>query len=511
MIKKNTPSVKCFSNTKLKHRSIMENLIAQANIQFEKILSYIQGKAQSQQLNQVEKGIFYSLLKLGMTLLMLFFEHKGNGYKGKAYLDSKGIKRPYHSIKHKKYLSIFGKVSIARACYWAKGSHGIYPLDAELNLPSTEYSYVLQEWGSSLGSEEPYEKAANFLKTILEVSLYGSSIETMMQKACSNVSNFYKESPAPDAKSEKEILVATVDGKGVFMKKGQLKEKSFKPQFREMRKLGEKKKAQSDEKKKEVKRGKKKMSTVIGAYTVAPHQRTVESFLTKGKKEENRPHPSNKVIQATMESKEMAIKRLKKEVKKRDPRKAKQSVALVDGEHKLRGLLKAHLPWFTIIIDIYHVMEYLWRGAYIFYREGSTEATNWMNDKLTQLLLGEVAQVIIELKEELKSLNKRKRELLRKVITYLENGKAHMRYDRYLAKGYPIGSGVIEGACKNLVKDRMEQCGMSWTKSGAEAVLNMRSIQINKMTTNYWEYHIAQERKRLYDTLIENGPLKLVA
>ena len=489
----------------------MENFITQAHTQFEQILSYVQGRAQNQQLNQVEKGIFYSLLKLGATLLMIFLKQKGVGRKGKAYTDNKGIRRTYHSVKQKKYLSIFGKVSIPRACYWARGCHEIYPLDAELNLPSTEYSYVLQEWGATLGSDEPYEKAANFLKTILEVSLCGSSIETMMQKACSDVSNFYKERQAPDAKSEKEIFVATVDGKGVVMKNSQIKEKPSNRQFRKMRKIGEKKRPQYNEKKKEVKRGKKKMSTVIGVYTVASHRRTAESFLKKDKKEKKRPHPSNKVIQATLRSKEMGIKRLKKEVKKRDSRKGKQSVALVDGEHKLRELLKIHLPWFTIIIDIYHVMEYLWKGAYVLYKEGSAKATNWMTDKLTKLLLGKVAEVIVELEGISKSLNKRKKELLRKVITYLKNGKAHMQYDIYLAKGYPIGSGVIEGACKNLVKDRMEQCGMSWTIAGAEAVLGMRSIQINKMTTDYWGYHIAQERKRLYGTLIENEPVKLAA
>jgi hypothetical protein len=86
-----------------------------------------------------------------------------------------------------------------------------------------------------------------------------------------------------------------------------------------------------------------------------------------------------------------------------------------------------------------------------------------------------------------------------------------MRYDIYLAKGYPIGSGVVEGACKNLVKDRMEQCGMRWTITGAEAVLSMRSIQINKMTSTYWEYHIARERERQYGIFIEGEHLKLVA
>ncbi len=130
----------------------------------------------------------------------------------------------------------------------------------------------------------------------------------------------------------------------------------------------------------------------------------------------------------------------------------------MDGEHKLRELIKTHLLWFIIIIDIYHVIEYLW-----------------------------------------------------KVITYLEKGKELMHYDIYIAKGYPIGSGVVEGACKNLVKDKMEQCGMRWTIDGAETTLSMRSIQINKMTNEYWRYHIAQERQKLYGWLSEENIEELAA
>jgi hypothetical protein len=486
----------------------METLIAQAKGQFDQILFYIQGEAQNQHLNEVEKGIFYALLKLGLTLLLVFFQQKGTGHKGQVYIDKAGVKRPYHSIKHREYLSIFGKVSIPRACYWAKGCHEIYPLDAELNLPGTEYSYVLQEWSAALGSEEPYEKAAHFLETILKMPLWGSAVETIMHKSCVDVPQFYEKRQGPDAETEKEIIVATGDGKGIIMRKNQLEETVTKKRPRKMKKKGER--IQKKEKNHE-KPGKKKMSIVIGVYTIASHERTVEDFLTRGKKEEKRPHPCNKMVQATLEGKESGFQRLKEEVVKRDPTQKKQGVALVDGEHKLRQLMKKYLPWFLIIIDIYHVMEYLWRGAHIFHREGSSEAAIWMTDKLTKLLLGKVKEVIAELKKLSGSITGERRKQLHKVITYLENGKQHMRYDIYLKRGYPIGSGVVEGACKNLVKDRMEQCGMRWTIAGAEAVLRMRSIQINRMTTDYWRYHIAQEKQRLYGNFIENGTMELVA
>lgn len=154
-----------------------------------------------------------------------------------------------------------------------------------------------------------------------------------------------------------------------------------------MRKIGEQQKKSKDVKNDE-KLGKKKMSTVIGVYTVAPNKRNPETFLSKGSREEKRPHPQNKVLQATLKGKKAAALRLQEEVEKRDPEKKKPGVALVDGEHKLRELIKIYLPWLVIIIDIYHVMEYLWKGAHIFHKEKTLEAERWMTDKLTCLLHG---------------------------------------------------------------------------------------------------------------------------
>lgn len=368
----------------------------------------------------------------------------------------------------------------------------------------------MQEWGAMLGAEEPYAKSAQFLETILGTSLWGSSIETIVNKSSIDAPKFYAEREGPDAKTEEDILVATIDGKGIIMRKDQIAKSAPKNQVRKMKKIGERKKKPKGLKNNE-KLGKKKMSTVIGVYTVAPNKRSPEEILSKESQGKKRPRPQNKVLQATLESKESGALRLKKEVLKRDPEKKKPGVALVDGEHKLRELVKTYLPWLVIIIDIYHVIEYLWKGSHIFHQTNTPEAEYWVTDKLSRLLYGKVEEVIEDLKEMLKSLSKGKKALLQKIITYLENGKEHMRYDTYISKGYPVGSGVVEGACKNLVKDRMEQCGMRWTIAGAEAVLSMRSIQINKMTNEYWRYHIAQEKERLYGGLSEENIEELVA
>ena len=127
------------------------------------------------------------------------------------------------------------------------------------------------------------------------------------------------------------------------------------------------------------------------------------------------------------------------------------------------------------------------------------------------ILHGKLQGVIDELKKALTTVSKRKQKKLHRIITYLENGKEHMRYDAYLKQGYPIGSGVVEGACRNLVKDRMEQSGMQWTIVGAEAMLGIRSVQINGMTHDYWQHHMAQERERLYGTFMTDDIEKLAA
>ena len=82
--------------------------------------------------------------------------------------------------------------------------------------------------------------------------------------------------------------------------------------------------------------------------------------------------------------------------------------------------------------------------------------------------------------------------------TYLENNREHMRYDEYIAAGYPIGSGVAEGACRHLVKDRMEQSGMRWTLSGAQAMLHVRATYLNDQWDEFIEDRIEREQTRLY-------------
>ena len=91
-----------------------------------------------------------------------------------------------------------------------------------------------------------------------------------------------------------------------------------------------------------------------------------------------------------------------------------------------------------------------------------------------------------------------KKRTLAKVVGYLERNRKHMQYDQYLRAGYPIGSGVIEGACRHVIKDRMERAGMLWTLVGASALLRLRVVHTNGHWDQYQEYRIAREQAALY-------------
>lgn len=473
-------------------------MIHEAKEEFQGILGYLESEAQRKQLHEVEKEIFTQMLHLGRTLLEVFLKIKGDGNVGKTHTDSLGIVRNLHSSKREKvYHSIFGKVVIKRANYWSKNVHSLCPLDAMLNLPEKSYSHLLAQWSTMLGSREAYKKAAEVLQEILGLKIYNEAIKSMVQQSSTDVEKYYQQLPAPKQDDEGEILVATVDCKGVPIIKDKPAVKKHK------RKKGEKP-------------GKKKMSTVSALYTIDRYRRNIDDVIKEVSETHNslekqrdplgpesnpkRPKPKNKNVRATMAGKDVAFGKLLDEVNKRDNENVKAKVFLIDGELKLRELASS-FPGFCIIRDLYHVLQYLWRASYVFCEEGSDEAQNWVSSRLRLLLQGKVACIIssLEYEKQNRKLTKSKLDSLSSVITYLRNGQQYMKYDFYLAHGYPIGSGVIEGACRSLVKDRFELAGMKWRISGADALLKMRSLDLNRQLDSFWHFRAQREFSRLYD------------
>lgn len=163
-------------------------------------------------------------------------------------------------------------------------------------------------------------------------------------------------------------------------------------------------------------------------------------------------------------------------------------------------LYEEYCPWAVGILDLFHVLEKLWQAAYCFHAEGSAAAERFVTERLRLLLEGKVGYVIGGLRQMLSKqrLSVGKRKTILGVIGYYENHRDVMRYDAYLAAGYPIGSGVAEGACRHVVKDRLERTGMRWTLEGAQAMLDLRATYLNGDWETYIEFRIQKEQALLY-------------
>ena len=150
-----------------------------------------------------------------------------------------------------------------------------------------------------------------------------------------------------------------------------------------------------------------------------------------------------------------------------------------------------------LILAIIHVLEYIWLIAHVKYKEGSEQAKRYVYEKLLLILQGKTASYILELQNEMLSgvWKRSHKKTFEKVITYLKNHKQYMQYDEYLARGYPIGSGVVESACSHVVKNRMEVAGARWSVSGAEAILQLRSVVKSQDWNDYWEFYTSRTQQ----------------
>jgi hypothetical protein len=172
---------------------------------------------------------------------------------------------------------------------------------------------------------------------------------------------------------------------------------------------------------------------------------------------------------------------------------------LTDGERALQIRVDQKLN-VTLILDLMHALEKLWKATYVFHAEGSLDADLWVLDRALRILLGDVGQVVKGIRQSItkRGLTGPKRKTLNAVANYLYRNRSRMRYDEYLANGWPIASGPVEGACKNLIKDRMERSGMRWTEQMAEAIVQLRAIYLSGDFDRYWQFHIDRDQRRLY-------------
>ncbi len=464
-----------------------ESIVPQLRRDFETLVEYVSGPASAEHdVYTVELHLFRRLLALGAALLGLFFRTRAAA-RPPTPVGSDGQPMACQGRRSVRYLSIFGALWVARHYFTATGQPSSTPLDAELSLPATAYSDLLREWGAYGDTEQAYRANQTLLERLLGLTVSVQTLEQQMVRSAVDVAALYAQPVvARDPTTEGTILVAQADGKGVPM----IKTDSDQPV-----RLG-----------KGQKRGTKKEAIVTCLYTVAPYVRTpdevAEAILHTADPAlvRPRPRPVGKEQHATLAGKAAACADLAQRAAQRDGAHLQHRVALTDGAEALQTQMQAQLPEYTLILDIMHANEYLWDAVNALLGETHPERTAWIRPKLVLLLQGKTMDVITALEQEAgtATCTEGQRKTLLRTSGYYRRNQPYMRYHDYLAQGWPIGTGVVEGACGHLVKDRMEQAGMRWTIAGAQAVLDLRAVRLNGDWDAYWRFHRQQQHQRLY-------------
>ena len=188
----------------------------------------------------------------------------------------------------------------------------------------------------------------------------------------------------------------------------------------------------------------------------------------------------------------------------RDPARRRTWVVLVDGaEHQL-SLIRAEAArrgiTISIVIDLIHVLEYLWKAAWSLHAAADPAAEDWVAVKALAVLAGDSGRTAAEITAEADAavLTAGQRNGADTCVRYLTSKQEFLRYDQALAAGWPIATGVIEGACRHLIGDRLDITGARWGLDGAEAILTLRAVISNGDFDEYWRFHLAREHQRLY-------------
>ena len=497
--------------TALAELSPLEQSYDQARQKFEHIIEYLDSEESSAMTHsELERALEKKGRELMRMLLQEHLDNRSPGQCDQSVCGEDGEERSRMRLQKRKLETVFGTVSVERAGYGQEGTESLHPLDAELNLPDELYSLEMRRRVAEEAAKNSFDETLESIGKNTGGHVPKRQIEELVMRAAQDFDAFYQTRQAlpGEGKGAGSVLAISVDGKGVTMRTQDLREQTRKAAEARTHKMGTRLS-------KGEKKNAKRMATVAAVYTIAPFVRTPEELVGDNSSPHRgppRPRPEQKRVWASLEKEpEQVIEEALAEARHRDPTDKKTWVALVDGNKSqiriLKRMAKKNGLDFTIIVDLIHVIEYLWDAARVFHPAPGPELENWVRHRLLETLRGKAGLIAGGMRRSatLRGLSVKARESVDVCARYLSNHSSYLRYDHYLANGLPIATGVIEGACRHLVKDRMAVTGARWSLNGAEAVLRLRALRSSHDFDEYWTFHEAREYERSHQTLYAGG------
>ena len=488
--------------TQTLHSSQSSNIFGKAEQKFYELTDTLQARhTLAMKFSDIEKLIENDGRELLRLLLQAHIDSRGVGDVGQSVDATDGVIRTHKRIGERQIKSIFGAIECERLGYGNRCVDSLFPKDSHLNLPENSHSYELQRRVALEVIKGSFDDAVESIMESTGQLIHKQQIEHIAVSVSNDFDEFYKKNLSDeDIEKAKDapLLILTTDGKGIVMHKDDLRPATRKKAEISHKKLD--KRLSSGEKK-----NSKRMATVASVYNIERFIRSPDDFKNelatlKVVDEIKRPKPIAKRVWASVEkSSETVVKEMFEEGLRRDPENKKTWVVLVDGAPSQISLIEAEaktrkIP-IIIVCDIIHVIEYLWKAAWSFFKKGDREAENWVNERFIAILEGKASHVAAGIRRTatMRSLSKSAREAVDKCSDYLLNKSPYLKYNKYLKQGFPIATGIIEGTCRYLIKDRMDITGARWRIVGAEAVLKLRSLKASGDFTEYWRFHEEQE------------------
>lgn len=468
------------------------------------------GVREGSSLDDIERGTLSRVLALGSAAVGLFLEAQGDGDLGPRIevADGRTLYRSA-SVQERPVRTIFGEHAFAAYVYAAGSKRPIElrPIDARLNLPPGKASYLLQEFSQLFCVEKAFAVGARQFEAVFGQKLSVDVLEDINRALGAQAEPFLEGLPVPPPAEEGAILVATADGKGVPLVR---EDAAQVPAFEQPERPGN-----------------RRMAALGCVYTVDPYMRTPEQVVAALFRDDAvsqpaaRPEACHKHYRAYFAAAGAAGADalpgayrtwtwLAEEVAGRC-RPGQPVVRLMDGQPSLWESSDACLEDFLSqrqtagespvvdILDIIHVAGYVWKAAKAFYAHPEHQEA-FAQDRLLRILRGEVSGVVKGMRRMASERGLRGPALrdVRTTCNYFANNARRMRYDEYLRVGYPIASGVIEGACRHVIKDRMEHGGMRWTLAGAQAMLNVRCVCASSAWEDFGSWRQAEQAERVH-------------
>lgn len=480
-------------------------LFSSSRERLERIISWLQGAAAT--------GMTHGELEAhvqteGRELLRgLMQEHldlrAANEVRLEDVVGADGESRRNKEPGHKRGLrTVFGEVDVRRMAYRARGQSNLHPADGHLNLPVEKHSHGLRRLAAEESSRGSFEEASKALGRVTGFDLGKRQVEELAQKAAQDFDAFYEQRPRHLSEA-KDAQVLSCDGKGIIMRPEALRESTRKaaseaePKLKTRLSRGEK-------------RHRKRMAEVGAVYDCPPVPRKPEDILPSIEEEAEKPRTerpkarSKWLVASVIQDTASVVAKVFDEAERRDPEQRRPWVALVDGNNHQIECIEAEAKWrnltVPIFVDLIHVLEYVWKAAWCFFEEGDPQVEQWVREQLLMILQGRSsdAAAAIRRKATYRQLTAEERANADLAADYLINKRPYLDYPTALRCGWPIATGVIEGACRHLVKDRMEITGARWGLQGAEAMLKLRALRANGDFDDYWRFHLAQEQRRVH-------------